>query len=158
MNFRKYLENVRDYDGDDVLNMMGLQRRTSGDWVFPMLAGIGAGMAIGAGLAFFLTPYKGDEAREKFARSAGDAQRFLGERVNQLSDKVTQLASQMGIAAEGDNKVAQSGIGTGTGAVTTNRTMGVGSSGTGVSAGGIGGGTGSGVTPTGIGGNGNRSY
>ena len=88
MNFRKYLPN---YDADDILGTVGLQKRSSGDWVFPMLAGLGAGMAIGAGLAFFLTPYKGAEAREKVVRGASDAQRVLSEKVSMLSDKVASL-------------------------------------------------------------------
>ena len=98
MNLRKYLSNVRDYDMDDVLGTVGLQRRSGGDWIFPMLAGLGAGMAIGAGLAFFLTPYKGAEAREKFAKGASDAQKLLTDKVNQLSDKVSSLVGEHGNA------------------------------------------------------------
>lgn len=94
MNIRKYLSNIRDYDLDDALSVVGLQKRSSGDWVFPMLAGLGAGMAIGAGLAFFLTPYRGDEAREKVKKGAQDAQRMLSEKVSMLSDKVTQLVAK----------------------------------------------------------------
>jgi hypothetical protein len=94
MNFRKYLSNVRDYDLDDALGLVGLQKRSAGDWVFPMLAGLGAGMAIGAGLAFFLTPYRGDEAREKVRKGASDAQRMLSEKVSMLSDKVSTIINK----------------------------------------------------------------
>ena len=95
MNFRKYLSNMRDYDSDDLLGAVGL-KRDGADWVFPMLAGLGAGMAIGAGLAFFLTPYKGAEAREKVVRGASDAQRVLTEKVSMLSDKVASLMGEEG--------------------------------------------------------------
>jgi len=92
MNIRKYMSNmrgnIRDVDADDVLGLMGLRKRSSGDWVFPMLAGIGAGMAVGAGLALFLTPYRGEEIRQRVRRSASDAQRMLEERMGQLSEKV----------------------------------------------------------------------
>ena len=81
MNFRKYLSNMRDYDADDILGAVGLQKASGGDWVFPMLAGLGAGMAIGAGLAFFLTPYKGTEARDKVMKGASDAQKMLTDKV-----------------------------------------------------------------------------
>jgi hypothetical protein len=91
MNIRKYLSNLPHYDVDDVLGAVGLQKRSSGDWVFPMLAGLGAGMAIGAGLAFFLTPYKGSEAREKVAKGASDAQKLLSDKVSALSEKVSTL-------------------------------------------------------------------
>jgi hypothetical protein len=101
MNFRKYLSNMRDYDADDILGAVGLQKRNGGDWVFPMLAGLGAGMAIGAGLAFFLTPYKGAEAREKVVRGASDAQRLLSEKVSMLSDKVASLMGEEGTPALG---------------------------------------------------------
>ncbi|MEO7095768.1 MAG: YtxH domain-containing protein [Polyangiales bacterium] len=94
MNFRKYLTNMRDYDADDLLGAVGLQKASGADWVFPMLAGLGAGMAIGAGLAFFLTPYKGAEAREKVVRGATDAQRMLSEKVSMLSDKVSSLMGE----------------------------------------------------------------
>ena len=106
MNFRKYLSNMRDYDADDILGAVGLQKSNGGDWVFPMLAGLGAGMAIGAGLAFFLTPYKGTEAREKVARGASDAQRMLSEKVSMLSDKVASLMGE-------ENGTGTPAIGTG---------------------------------------------
>ena len=98
MNFRKYLTNVRDYDMDDALGAVGLARRSGGDWIFPMLAGVGAGMAIGAGLAFFLTPYKGTEARDKFGKAATDAQKMLSDKVAMLSDKVSTLMGENGNA------------------------------------------------------------
>lgn len=91
MNVRKYLSNVRNYDLDDALGVVGLQKRSTRDWVFPMLAGLGAGLAIGAGLAFFLTPYRGDEAREKVKKGAQDAQRLLSDKVSMLSEKVGHL-------------------------------------------------------------------
>jgi hypothetical protein len=101
MNLRKYLSSMREYEPEDVLRALGLQRRTTGDWIFPMLAGLGAGVAIGAGIAVFLTPYKGEEARERFRKSASDAQRLLGERVQMLSDKVQALG-----AGEGTTRTA----------------------------------------------------
>lgn len=91
MNWRKYFSNVRDVEFDDVLKVVGLQKRSASDWVFPMLAGFGAGLAVGAGLAFFLTPYRGDEARKKVAQGAADAQKLLTEKVATLTDKVSSL-------------------------------------------------------------------
>ncbi len=109
MNLRKYFSNMKDYDTNDMLSLMGLQKRSSGDWVVPMLTGIGAGMAIGAGLALFLTPYKGAEAREKFKKGAIDAQKLLNERVGQLSEKVTMLSEKMGITAAVEGATKQIG-------------------------------------------------
>jgi hypothetical protein len=120
MNLRKYLSNVRDYDMDDVLGAVGLQKRSGGDWIFPMLAGLGAGMAIGAGLAFFLTPYKGAEAREKFGKAATDAQKILTDKVNQLSEKVSTLVGEHGNAGGTQAKAAMP-AGTNVGGTTPNR-------------------------------------
>ena len=121
MNLRKYLSNVRDYDMDDVLGAVGLQKRSGGDWVFPMLAGLGAGMAIGAGLAFFLTPYKGTEAREKFGKAATDAQKMLSDKVNQLSDKVSSLMGEQQGNAGGAQPKAAIPAGANIGGTTPNR-------------------------------------
>ncbi|MBI2393129.1 MAG: YtxH domain-containing protein [Deltaproteobacteria bacterium] len=111
MNIRKYLSNMNDVD--DMLALMGLQKRSSSDWVFPMLAGVGAGMAIGAGLALFLTPYKGEEIREKVRQGATDAQRMLNERMEMISEKI-------GITEKKEAGTMTSG------GVSTSRTMGVG--------------------------------
>jgi gas vesicle protein len=125
MNFRKYISNIRDYDTDDYLGLVGLQKRGNGDWVFPMLAGLGAGMAIGAGLAFFLTPYKGAEAREKVIKGASDAQKLLSEKVSVLSDKVSSLMGEQVAATTGTPAKIASGnapaVTTGIGAGNTNR-------------------------------------
>jgi gas vesicle protein len=104
MSVKKYLSSLRDYDMDDVLGTVGLQRRSSGEWVFPMLAGLGAGLAIGAGLAFFLTPYKGAEAREKVKKGASDAQKALSDKVSSLSDKVSSLMGEKGEKADKGEK------------------------------------------------------
>lgn len=118
MNIRKYLSNMSNIsDVDEMLGLMGLQKRSSADWVFPMLAGVGAGMAIGAGLALFLTPYKGEEIREKVRQGATDAQRMLNERMGTISEKI-------GMTSE---KKETSGMSSG--GVSTSRTMGVGGTG-----------------------------
>ncbi len=113
MNLRKYLSSMRDYEADDILRAIGLQRKTSGDWMFPMLAGLGAGIAIGAGIAVFLTPDKGQEARERFLKSATDAQKLLGERVQMLTDKVQGLSASQGgnVATQGGNVASRGAIG-----------------------------------------------
>lgn len=130
MNLRKYLSTMKDYDSDDVLGVMGLQKRSSGDWVFPMMAGLGAGMAIGAGLALFLTPYKGTEAREKFAKGAADAQRLLNERMGQLTEKVSMISEKVGISSASGTSGTSGTESTGsTGTVATSRTVGVGAPG-----------------------------
>jgi hypothetical protein len=122
MKIDKYLKSMRDYDSDDMLGLMGLRRSTGGDWVMPMLAGLGAGMAIGAGIALMMTPYKGEEVREKVRKGASDAQRLLTEQVNTLSTKVSALSEKVGIGGS-DTTASTAGVG-------TSRTIGVGGTGT----------------------------
>lgn len=125
MKLEKYLNSMRGYDADDMLGLMGLRRQSGGDWVVPMLAGIGAGMAIGAGIAMMLTPYKGEEVRERVRKGASDAQRMLNEQVSALSTKVSALSEKVGMGGT-DNGGTAGGVG-------TSRTIGVGGSGAGVS-------------------------
>lgn len=124
MKLEKYLNSMRGYDADDMLNLMGLRRQTGGDWVMPMLAGLGAGMAIGAGIALMMTPYKGEEVREKVRKGANDAQRLLNEQVSALSTKVSALSEKVGITGASETN------GSTAGGVNASRTIGVGGSGT----------------------------
>ena len=94
MNWRKYFSNTTDIELNDLLKVVGLQKRSASDWAFPMLAGFGAGLAVGAGLVFFLTPYRGDEAREKIAKGASEAQKMLTEKVSTLTEKVSTLVGE----------------------------------------------------------------
>ncbi len=126
MKLDKYLKSMRNYDADDMLNLMGLRRSGGGDWVMPMLAGLGAGMVIGAGIALILTPYKGEEVRERMRKGASDAQRKLNEQVSSLSSRVSTLSEKIGIGG-GTETTATSG------SVGTSRTIGVGGAGAGVS-------------------------
>jgi hypothetical protein len=119
MKLDKYVKSMRKYDADDVLGLMGLRRSSGGDWVMPMLAGIGAGMAIGAGIALMLTPYKGEEVRERVRKGASDAQRMLNDQVSSLSSRVSALSEKMGMTGGSET----------TGSVGTSRTIGVGSTG-----------------------------
>ena len=120
MKLDKYLNSMRGYDADDVLNIMGLRRQSGGDWVMPMLAGLGAGMAIGAGIALMMTPYKGEEVREKVRKGATDAQKMLNEQMSALSTKVSALSEKVGIS--GSETAPSAGV-------STSRTIGVGNSG-----------------------------
>jgi hypothetical protein len=130
MKLEKYLNSMRGYDSDDMLNLMGLRRQSGGDWVMPMLAGLGAGMAIGAGIALMMTPYKGEEVREKVRKGASEAQRMLNEQVSALSTKVSALSEKVGMTTSGDSMT--------TGGVGASRPIGVGGAGVSGGSAGIG--------------------
>jgi gas vesicle protein len=64
---------------DRILTRLGLQtRRTPFDFILPALGVLGAGMAIGAGLAVLLAPMSGRETRAGLRRGAG----WIKERVS----------------------------------------------------------------------------
>jgi len=72
------LKELRNLDKDDVLEMMGLQSRTStGAWLAGTLGTFGVGLLVGAGLGMLLAPKPGrelrDDLRDKFRRIPSDA-------------------------------------------------------------------------------------
>jgi hypothetical protein len=72
------LKELRKLDKDDILEMMGLQSRTStGAWLAGTLGTFGVGLLVGAGLGLLLAPKAGRELREdlrdRFRRVPSDA-------------------------------------------------------------------------------------
>ena len=59
------LKELRNLDKDDILEMMGLQSKTStGAWLAGTLGTFGVGLLVGAGLGLLLAPKPGRELRE----------------------------------------------------------------------------------------------
>jgi len=70
------LRDLKKMDRDDVLEMVGLQRASSNDWVAPALTALGVGLLVGVGLGLLLAPKPGAELRNDLKdklRSAQDA-------------------------------------------------------------------------------------
>jgi gas vesicle protein len=72
------LKDLRNYDKEDILEMMGLQSKAStGAWLAGTLGTFGVGLLIGAGIGLMLAPKAGSELREdlrdKFRRIPADA-------------------------------------------------------------------------------------
>jgi len=72
------LKELRKLDKDDILEMMGLQSRTStGAWLAGTLGTFGVGLLVGAGLGLLMAPKAGRELREdlrdRFRRVPSDA-------------------------------------------------------------------------------------
>jgi gas vesicle protein len=72
------LKELRNLDKDDILEMMGLQSRTStAAWLAGTLGTFGVGLLVGAGIGLLLAPKPGRELREdlrdRFRRIPSDA-------------------------------------------------------------------------------------
>jgi gas vesicle protein len=72
------LKELRKLDKDDVLEMMGLQTKTSaGAWLAGTLGTFGIGLLVGAGIGMLLAPKAGrelrDDLRDRFRRIPEDA-------------------------------------------------------------------------------------
>jgi hypothetical protein len=58
------LKDLRNFDRDDLLDALGMQRRGSGDWVVPAVTALGVGLLVGAGLGLLLAPKPGSALRD----------------------------------------------------------------------------------------------
>ena len=58
------LKDLRNFDRDDLLDALGMQRKGSGDWVVPAVTALGVGLLVGAGLGLLLAPKPGSALRE----------------------------------------------------------------------------------------------
>ncbi len=70
------LKDLKRIDRDDLLDLVGLQRQSSGDWVAPALTALGVGMLVGVGIGLLLAPKPGSELRNDLKdklRSAQDS-------------------------------------------------------------------------------------
>lgn len=72
------LKELRNLDKDDILEMVGLQSKTStGAMLAGVLGTFGVGLLVGAGLGLLLAPKPGrelrDDLRDKFRRIPSDA-------------------------------------------------------------------------------------
>jgi hypothetical protein len=58
------LKDLRNFDRDDLLDALGLQRRGNADWLLPTVTALGVGLLVGAGLGLLLAPKPGSELRD----------------------------------------------------------------------------------------------
>ena len=75
-----YIGAISELEADDVLKVVGLQKRRSAmDFVLPAIGLLGAGIAVGAAMGLLLAPKAGNELRED-----------MGKRVSELKERFGQ--------------------------------------------------------------------
>lgn len=83
------LKELKKLDADDLLEYVGLQRKSSTDWIVPAISALGVGLLVGAGLGLLFAPKEGSELRrglrERLARGEQD-----GAYAGQLSTQSQQ--------------------------------------------------------------------
>jgi hypothetical protein len=90
------IKKLRDLDRDDLLNLIGLQtRRTTADWILPMLGIFGVGVLVGAGVGLLLAPKPGRELREDLRNRLQGTADELGSQLSGVQSRVeTGTSSQ----------------------------------------------------------------
>ena len=87
----KDLRKLKDIDKDDILEMLGLETRTStAGWMAGALGTFGVGMLVGAGVALLLAPKPGRELRQD-----------LRGRLRRGADEAADTIEGLGMSREG---------------------------------------------------------
>lgn len=94
------MDNIRNMDKDDLLNVFGLEtRRNTVDYLVPALALFGVGVLLGTGIGLLVAPKPGKELREDLARrleQAPEAMARLPQRANDAMHRVSgQIAEKI---------------------------------------------------------------
>jgi hypothetical protein len=76
---------VRHMGIDDVLDAIGLERKSQVSDIGMFFSGLGLGLVGGAVASILMTPYRGTEAREKLARAREDLGRTMTSKVHELT-------------------------------------------------------------------------
>lgn len=87
MNF-KDLKDLRNLDKDDILDMLGLETKSStAGWLAGTLGTFGVGLLVGAGIALMLAPKPGRELREDLRERLRRAPEDINEAVGSVTGR-----------------------------------------------------------------------
>ncbi|MBI2897271.1 MAG: YtxH domain-containing protein [Deltaproteobacteria bacterium] len=103
MKIRDLVENANELTTDDVLHMLGLERR--GERILPMIGLFSVGVLVGAGVGLFLAPRSGKELRQAILSRVGELRERGMAAAREVRAKTTEAMGQTeeraGYAGEG---------------------------------------------------------
>lgn len=93
---QKAISLARSFEVDDVLGVVGLERRRGPlDRALPMLAFFGAGAAAGAVCALLLAPRSGAETRERLGKGIQSAKEQFDEGVRHTQERLHEASQRI---------------------------------------------------------------
>lgn len=88
------LKELRNLDKDDILEMLGLETKTStGAWLAGTLGTFGLGLLVGAGLGLLLAPKPGRELRENIRDKLRRAPEEVEEAISSVTGRESMASS-----------------------------------------------------------------
>jgi hypothetical protein len=88
------LRDLKRLDRDDLLELVGLQRAGTNDWIAPALTALGVGLLVGAGLGLLLAPKPGVDLRQDLRERLREAKEALPEPLRTASRATEPMGSQ----------------------------------------------------------------
>jgi hypothetical protein len=79
---------------DWFLDVLPFKRKTSADWIVPVIVGLGVGVAIGAGVGLLLAPTTGEEARLKLREGAHRVKDRAADLADRAKDRIAKTADE----------------------------------------------------------------
>lgn len=96
------MDNIRNMDKDDLLNVFGLEtRRTPVDYLVPALALFGVGVLVGTGVGLLVAPRPGKELRQDIAHRLQQAPDAIARLPQRASDAMHRAGEHMADKVDG---------------------------------------------------------
>jgi len=87
-------KDLKKLDRDDLLELVGLQRASSNDWVAPALTALGVGLLVGVGVGLLLAPKPGAELRQDLRDRLRSAQDSLPDQLRGATASAAPTSSR----------------------------------------------------------------
>jgi len=88
------LKDLKKLDRDDLLELVGLQRANSNEWVAPALTALGVGLLVGVGVGLLLAPKPGADLRHDLREKLRSAQDSLPDQLRGATSSAASTSSR----------------------------------------------------------------